>query len=129
MNPTFSLISRPHSKRIRAKLSWFPLINSPHPTQPETTYASTFLRTNAKPVKPIPKSIAVPPPSYTGCAPAADEKEKFAGDPLDGSCVENDQVPGVFVYPAYFSVPVPVTETLAGDPPCEKIDELTKSKV
>lgn len=101
----------------------------PYPTRTINAYANTFLRTNAKPVKPTPKSIAVPPPSYTGCAPAADEKEKFAGLPLDGSCVENDQEPGVSVNPAYFSVPVPVTETLAGDPPCEKIPELNKSNV
>jgi hypothetical protein len=81
-----------------------------------------FLRAKANPIipiNPIPIKLAVPPTSETGCAPTAEEKEKFGGVPLKGSCEVNAQLPGVLSNPAYFKKPDPVTERVPGDPPWE----------
>ena len=70
------------------------------------------------------------PPSGTN-APVADEKEKFAAGgvpdvPEEGSCVESAHVPGVASKPAFVINPVPVTVTLAGEPPWEKMEDETR---
>ena len=62
------------------------------------------------------------PPSGTS-VPVAAEKEKFAGEPADGSCVEKDHVPRVLSKPAFVKMPLPVTVTEAGEPPWEKTDD------
>jgi len=81
------------------------------------------------PRREMPMRAREDPPSGTEEPVAAEKENLCPKSPPPGSCVEKLQVPNVGSNPFPETVPVPVTVTVAGLPPWEKIEDEMRSKV